>query len=111
MNKFVLFFVSVVYFTFLPLNAAIYKGQKMYLRECSHCHGSEQNFVVKQTVKEWNILMKDDGKILSDVHINNERAKETWDYFKSTKYRKKSKHLKEFLVEYAKDSDKIFASH
>ncbi len=94
-------------FTVSSLDAAIYKGQRVFMKECMSCHKICQEFIAKKTQEEWLSLMKDKGQPLSKLHLNSEDAKESWEYFKSKKYIKKSKHLKQFLVEYAKDSGKV----
>ena len=37
----------------------------------------------------------------------DKKAQKLWKYFKSSTYKKKTKHLKQFLVEYAKDSGNV----
>ena len=39
--------------------------------------------------------------------LKDKDAKKSWKYFKSKKYTKKSKHLKQFVIEYAKDSGNV----
>jgi len=88
-------------------DAAIYKGQNIFIKKCIVCHKNGENFVAKHTKAEWEKLLRQDGKPLGALHLKTKKAKKSWKYFKSQKYRKKSKHLREFLVEYAKDSGKI----
>jgi len=103
MSRYIIFFM----FFILSLDAAVYKGQQVFTRECMECHKICQEFVATKTKAEWKNLMKDKGKPLADLHLKDEKAKKSWKYFKSKKYTKKSKHLKQFLVEYAKDSEKV----
>ena len=51
--------------------------------------------------------MKKKGKPLAKLHLKDKDAKKSWKYFKSKTYTKKTKHLKQFLVEYAKDSGNV----
>jgi len=107
MNKFIFFFLSILFFTLLPSNAAIYKGQKVFVKKCLKCHDAGQSFVAKYKMKKWKKLMKKKGRGLAKLHLSSKKAKKSWKYFKSKKYAKKSKHLKQFLVEYAKDSGNV----
>jgi hypothetical protein len=58
-------------------------------------------------MKQWKKWMKKKGKGLADIHLKSKKAKKSHKYFKSKTYTKKSKHLKQFLVEYAKDSGNV----
>jgi mono/diheme cytochrome c family protein len=87
--------------------AAVYKGQKLYVKKCRKCHGGGQDMAVAKKKKEWKKLLKSKGKGLSTLHLKNSKAKRSWKYFKSKKYSKRAKHLKDFLVEYAKDSGNV----
>jgi len=107
MNKFLLMILSLTIFTLSSSNAAIYKGQKIFVKKCLKCHDSGQSFVAKYKMHKWKKLMKDKGKSLADLHLKSKKAKKSWKYFKTKKYTKKSKHLKQFLVEYAKDSGNV----
>ena len=87
--------------------AAIYKGQKEFVKKCLKCHGSGQTFVASHKMKHWKKLMRKKGKKLAQIHLKSEKAKKSWKYFKSKRFKKKSRHLKQFLVEYAKDSGNV----
>jgi hypothetical protein len=87
--------------------AAVYKGQKVYVKKCRKCHGSGQELAASKKKKEWNDLLKDKGAGMAELHLKNEEAKDSWKYFKSKKYTKRAKHLKDFLSEYAKDSGNV----
>jgi len=108
MNKFFLFILSVTFFTLLNSNAAIYKGQKIFVKTCVQCHEEGQAFIAKKKIRTWKKLMKKKGQPLADLHLKSKDAKKSWKFFKSkSKYTKKTKHLKQFLVEYAKDSGNV----
>ncbi len=101
--------VVCILFSFLftmNLNAAAYKGQRVFSKQCVKCHG-RQDFIESKTRKQWKKLMKKKGKKLAEIHLNSKKAKRSWRFFKSKKFKKKSRHLKDFLLEYAKDSGKV----
>lgn len=87
--------------------AAVYKGQKVYVKKCRKCHGSGQELAVSKKKKEWDKLLKSKGKGLAELHLGNKNAKKSWKYFKSKKFTKRTRHLKDFLNEYAKDSGNV----
>ncbi|QSZ42070.1 cytochrome C [Sulfurimonas aquatica] len=107
MRKLVLIFLALTVFTLTSSNAAIYKGQRVFVKQCIKCHDAGQNFVAKYKMRKWKKLMKKKGKPLSQLHLKNPKAKKSHKYFKSKKYFKKTKHLKQFLIEYAKDSGNV----
>jgi len=107
MNKFLLIVLSLTIFTLSSSDAAIYKGQRIFIKKCLKCHKSGQNFIAKYKMRKWKKLMRKKGKPLAQLHLESEKAKKSWKYFKSKRYFKKSKHLKQFLVEYAKDSGNV----
>lgn len=107
MTKILLIVLSLTIFTLSSSDAAIYKGQRIFIKKCLKCHKSGQNFIAKYKMKKWKKLMRKKGKPLATIHLKSEKAKKSWKYFKSRKYAKKSKHLKQFLVEYAKDSGNV----
>jgi len=107
MTKFLLIVLSLTVFSLTSSNAAIYKGQRVFVKKCLKCHKSGQNFVLKYKMRQWKKWMKHKGKPLAELHFKSEKAKKSWKYFKSRRYTKKSRHLKQFLVEYAKDSGNV----
>ena len=107
MTKFLLVLLSLTIFMISPSEAAIYKGQRIFVKKCLRCHTSGQNFVASYKMRKWKKFMKKKGKPLARIHLKSRKARKSWKYFKSRKYYKKSKHLKQFLVEYAKDSGNV----
>ncbi len=107
MAKLFLIFISLTVLTLSSSNAAIYKGQREFIKKCLKCHNDGQNFIAKYKMKQWKKLTKAKGKPLAELHLKNKKAKKSWKYFKSGRYIKKSKHLRQFLVEYAKDSGNV----
>ncbi len=107
MKKYLLIIMFTYFFVSTPMHAAIYKGQKVFTKVCLKCHESGQSFVAKKTIYRWKKLMKKKGLGLKKLHLKKQKAKKSWTYFKSRNYTKKSKHLKQFLVEYAKDSGNV----
>jgi uncharacterized membrane protein YgaE (UPF0421/DUF939 family) len=106
MAKFLLLISSIMIFS-LSSEAAIYKGQRVFVKKCLKCHKEGQNFIAKYKMKKWKKWMRKKGEPLAQLHLNSQKAKKSWKYFKSKKYAKKSKHLRQFLVEYAKDSGNV----
>lgn len=104
MNKYLLIFLSSIFLLSTILSGAVYKGQKVFVKNCLKCHVSGQNFVASKNMKDWEKLLDNNGKALVDVHLKDKNATKSWEYFKSNSFTKKSKHLEDFLVEYAKDS-------
>lgn len=107
MNKLFALAIIVSVITSVSLNAAVYKGQKVYVKKCRKCHGGGQSVAASKTMRSWKKLLKKKGAGLSNMHLSNEKAKSSWKYFKSKKYKKRAKHLKDFMVEYAKDSGNV----
>ena len=102
-------FIAIFAFLFIssPMNAAIYKGHRVFTKVCNDCHGSGVMFVSKKTISQWKKMMKKKGEKLSKLHLKSKKAKASWKYFKSKKFTRKTKHLKDFLLEYAKDSGNV----
>jgi cytochrome c2 len=107
MNNFFLLFIAIFILNVSSLDAAIYKGQKIFVKKCVKCHDTGQSFIAKKKIRQWKKIMKQKGKPLADLHLKNTKAESSWKYFKSKKYYRDSKHLKQFLIEYAKDSGNV----
>ena len=107
MKKFSLICLSVSLLTVSVLDAAVYKGQREYVKRCRACHGDGQKFLHSRESMEWERLMKNNGKRLAEIHLDSEEAKKSWEYFKDSRYKQKAKHLKEFMIEYAEDSGNV----
>ena len=107
------FSLAVVFSLFLlsvpSLEAAVYKGQKAYVKKCRKCHGGGQKIAASKRMKDWKKLLnkKNKGSLLAQVHLDSDKAKKSWNYFNSKKYRKRARHLRDFMVEYAKDSGNV----
>jgi len=107
MKKLVLFVLSLAVLSLGSAEAAVYKGQKVYIKKCRKCHGGGLEVAASKKKKSWRKLMKNKGEGLANLHLNNDKAKDSQKYFKSKKYRKRAKHLRDFMVEYAKDSGNV----
>ncbi len=107
MTKILLMFLSFSILTLSPLSGAIYKGQKIFVKSCVGCHDSGQAFVAEHRIRDYRMWMNKRGKGLAEIHLKSKKAKKSHKYFKSVAYAKKSKHLKDFLTEYAKDSGNV----
>ncbi|MDY0116644.1 MAG: cytochrome c [Sulfurimonadaceae bacterium] len=64
MNHFFKYALIVACFTTLNLDAAVYKGQREYIKQCASCHGAGQAFVGKKYTYEWEVLMEKKGSLL-----------------------------------------------
>lgn len=89
------------------LNAATYKGQKIYIDSCKGCHGGGQELAASKKQRGWEKLMENKGEKLADIHLTSKKASASWEYFKDRSYTKGAKHLEDFLVEYASDSGNV----
>jgi len=107
MKNFIFIIISTSIITLITAQAAVYKGQTVFFKECLSCHKDGQSVVASKTKAQWGELLIENGIGLSKIHLTNKEAKESWKYFYSKKYTKKVKHLKDFLIEYAKDSGNI----
>lgn len=108
--KFPFALVIVLSLCCLPtLEAAVYKGQKAYVKKCRKCHGGGQKVAASKRMKDWKKLLnkKNKGSGLAALHLENEKAKRSWKYFDSKRYRKSARHLRDFMVEYANDSGNV----
>ena len=106
LKKLFLTFVSFVLLLSVDVLAASYKGQRVYAKRCVACHG-RQEFIGSKTKQEWKAILGDNGTKLAKLHLESKKAKKSWKYFKGARYKKKLKHLKDFLVYYAKDSGRV----
>lgn len=112
MKKTFLIFTILILTTTNSL-ATLYKGQRVYSKVCMSCHVDGEAFVSEKTQREWARLMKNKGEVLTLLHINSKKFKKEKKYTKYKRYlegrrfKRKSKHLKDFLIEYAKDSGNV----
>ena len=69
------------------------------------------------TYDEWNRVLDDDGSSLSYIHLSKSvknvnskdgTIKDSHSYFKSNKYKKQYRHLKNFIIEFAQHKQKNF---
>lgn len=102
-------------FLAISSQAALYKGQRVYSKVCVSCHTSGEAFIGEKTQYEWDGFMENDGEKLINVHLESEKFKQEEKYkkykkyFQSRKFKKRARHLKEFLMEYAQDSGNVAA--
>ncbi|HEX5670777.1 MAG TPA: cytochrome c [Sulfuricurvum sp.] len=89
------------------LNAATYKGQKVYIESCKECHGGGQELAASKNTRTWEKIMDKKGERLADIHIASKKAQPSWDYFNDRKFTKDAKHLADFLEEYSRDSGNV----
>ena len=87
--------------------AALYKGQREFHKKCKKCHNDGQEIAYTFKRRAWKKLMKNKGEGLAELHLQSPKARKSWKYFKSKKYHKKARHLRDFFLEYAKDSGNV----
>jgi hypothetical protein len=98
--------------TSVTLEASVYKGQALFQKNCLHCHGRAIDCVVKKSTDQWEKIMGDGRSHLLDIHTKKfdkptpEQLK-TIEYFKSENFLKNVKNYKDFLFEYASDTNNI----
>lgn len=106
---------------FLPLNAgSTFSGQRVYLKECRTCHMGSKIFLHTHTSDEWNELLDSNGSSLSFIHLSknvkNVNSKDgtiedSHSYFKSEKYKLQYSDLRNFIIQFSKNSDNGFYNH
>lgn len=89
------------------LSAATYKGQKIYVDTCKECHGGGQELAAAKNMRTWEKLLDKKGQKLADIHLASRRANASWEYFGDKRFTKDSRHLEDFLTEYARDSGNV----
>ena len=107
MKKVVFTVLLAAFATGVVSEAAVYKGQREFHKQCKKCHDDGQEIASLYKRKTWKKMLAKKGEGLAELHFNNEKAKDSWKYFKSKKFQKNSRHLKDFMVEYAKDSGNV----
>ncbi|HEX5622806.1 MAG TPA: cytochrome c [Sulfuricurvum sp.] len=107
MSKFNTIITFSLFLTVSALNGATYKGQKVYIESCKECHGGGQELAASKNTRTWEKIMDKKGEKLADIHMSSKKAQPSWEYFESRKFTKDSKHLEDFLTEYAKDSGNV----
>lgn len=109
MSKFFISILSISLFASVFLDAAVYKGQREFVKQCVKCHKAGQVFVATKNKREWNTIMKNKGEKLAEIHLQSkdESVESSHEYFQSRVFTKNSKHLKDFLLEYASDSGNV----
>ena len=110
MRHSILFILGIGSIIFVPtIDAAIYKGRIAYVEDCQSCHQRGDELLASRTKSEWQTIMQNQGKGLAKRHLLSKNSIKSWEYFDSPVYIKKSRHLKDFLIEYASDSGNVLA--
>lgn len=107
MGKLFVFALSISLLMSSVLQAAVYKGQREFVRNCVVCHKEGQGFIATKRKIEWKSYTRAKGKKLLEVHLSSENAVKSHEYFEGRKFSKNIKHLEDFLLEYAQDSGNI----
>jgi len=79
-------------------------GQKYYLKQCSACHGKGNRGGGLAASYEWKEYFNNGASELISFHYDEPSSLV---YFNSKKFKKQSKKLSSFLVEFASDSQSI----
>ena len=98
---------AVAFLLLSSSDAAVYKGQKEYVKKCRKCHGGGQELASSKTMEEWENIMSNDGTELIKFHLKDKKAKKALNYFEDKRFKKKARHLEDFFVEYAEDSGNV----
>lgn len=108
MKRLILFFISI-FFLGSTCDAALYKGQREFVKRCTKCHKHGQAFIATKTQKDWKGYMKNSGEKLAEIHLAlpDNAEEKLHEYFSGETFSRNSTHLKQFLVEYAKDSGNV----
>lgn len=87
------------------LEGSVSEGKVIYAKACQQCHPYSMNFAGSKTSKEWKALFKrqEESTHLARIHLDSEKAKLAWDYFKNDTYKKEAKHLRDYLLKYSSD--------
>ena len=56
MNKLFFSFVAIIFLTLGLSQAAVYKGQKEYVKKCRKCHNNGQELAASKKMREWKKL-------------------------------------------------------
>lgn len=107
MHKFSILLMGAVLFASGISHASAHRGQKVYIKNCRDCHSSGKDLAGSKTMDEWDGLMQKKGRALAEFHSKTPKAKASFEYFNSDKYKKDTKNLRDFMREYAKDSGKV----
>lgn len=107
MKKLSLICLSASILAITSLDAAVYKGQREYVKKCRKCHGDGQKLMASKEIADWRALMKNKGQVLAELHLDTKEAKKSWKYFQGKKFKKKARHLEDFMEEYASDSGNV----
>ena len=86
-------------------------GKEVYSKECKQCHLSLKSVASSKHSKKWKELLSKEGYALAQVHLNNQKAKSSWTYFKSGDYTQHTKDLKDVLIKYSADKSKHTSCH
>ena len=57
MTKLILILLSLTIFSLTSANAALYKGQRIFVKKCIKCHDGGQSFVSEYKMKKWKKWM------------------------------------------------------
>jgi len=103
-NRVFIIFTCIALFSTLTFGAQNIAGQKYYLKYCSDCHDAGNRGGGLASTSGWEENFKNNAKLMIFFHEEEPIALE---YLKTKKFKKQSKKMKKFLIEFASDSPNI----
>jgi len=104
LNRVLFIFTCTAFFTSSLFALQNIAGQKYYLKYCSQCHGAGNRGGGLAKSYEWEEYFEKDAKLILFFHEEEPKALE---YLKTDKFKRQSKKMKKFLIEFANDSPNI----
>jgi hypothetical protein len=104
--KHCLYYLGILSLIISGLEASASQGKAVYTTSCLPCHISAKGMASQKLAKTWKELLlfdKDTSNTLAKIHLDSNKAKASWDYFRSEAYRQENRHLKDFLQKYSSD--------
>ena len=102
--KIALYCLCIGMLTASNLCASATQGKEIYNMQCLQCHLNGKSLASAKSAKTWKTLIE--TSTLPQLHLANEEAKASWDYFKTKVYQQDTRHLKDFLQKYSSDRGK-----
>ena len=104
LSRILFIFTCTAFFTSSLFALQNIAGQKYYLKYCSECHGAGNRGGGLAKSYEWKEYFEKDAKLILFFHEEEPKALE---YLKTDKFKRQSKKMMNFLIEFASDSPNI----
>ncbi len=104
LNRVLFIFTCTAFFTSTLFALQNVAGQKYYLKNCSGCHGAGNRGGGLAKSYEWKEYFQNDAKLILFFHEEEPKALK---YLKTDKFKKQSKKMMKFLIEFSSDSPNI----